>query len=570
MNELGIVLKQIAAERKNVWYSVLFGYIGGVTAAGLFAASGYLISKAALLPPVYTLTLLIAFIKVFGLVKAGSKYGERMVSHRATFNILAGIRVRFFEKLEPLAPGIFQKFRSGDLLARITGDVESLQNFFLRVYYPPIVLVFVFLSSMIFTAFYSFWFPLIFAAGLLLTGLLIPAVFALRRQKIEEKVRESRAVLSTDTAEVLYGFRDLKIYQQLNDKEKSLHHSSAAYIANQEKSSSQSMFNQSVNQAAGLLISWGVLAAGVYLVQQGELDGLFLAMLVMLSLSVFENASPMAALPPHLEDSRKASERLNEVTEIKPVTAIEPYETLSDEAPVIRFNDISYTHEGEERPAVNEVSFSIEAGSKTAIVGASGSGKSTIFQLLLGVLRTSEGDIQLQNKQISHIRSEDIWEKSNVVMQENHFFFGTVRDNLQIAREGLTDEEMLWMLEKVSLSRFSLDDPVLEKGENLSGGERQRLAIARVLLRKRSLWLLDEPLSSIDNVTSAEIMRYLEERTEDATVCLISHQLKGLEKMDRIIVMDGGRIAEQGTFTDLMDARGMFYEMKRIEQEILV
>ncbi|MBM7579275.1 thiol reductant ABC exporter subunit CydC [Jeotgalibacillus terrae] len=570
MNELGIVLRQIAAEKKNVWYSVLFGYIGGVTAAGLFAASGYLISKAALLPPVYTLTLLIAFIKVFGLVKAGSKYGERMVSHRATFNILAGIRVRFFEKLEPLAPGIFQKFRSGDLLARITGDVESLQNFFLRVYYPPLVLILVFLSSMIFTAFYSFWFPLIFAAGLLLTGLVIPAAFALRRQKIEEQVRESRAALSTDTAEVLYGFRDLKIYQQLESKEASLHQSAADYIANQERSSSQGMFNQSVNQAAGLLISWGVLAAGVYLVGEGQLDGVFLAMLVMLSLSVFENAAPMAVLPPHLEDSRKASARLNEVTDMKPVEAAEPYVTLSEEAPSIHFDAVSYTHEGEERPAVNQASFHIPAGSKTAIVGASGSGKSTIFQLLLGVLRTSEGDITLQDKSIRHIQSEDIWENSNVVMQENHFFFGTIRDNLQIAREGLTDEEMLWMLEKVSLTRFSLDDPVLEKGENLSGGERQRLAITRALLRKRSLWLLDEPLSSIDNVTSAEIMRYLGERTEDATVCLISHQLSGLEKMDQILVMDGGQIAEQGTYDELMTARGMFYEMKQIEQEILV
>lgn len=570
MRDLSIVLRQIAAEKKNVWYSVLFGYVGGVTAAGLFAASGYLISKAALIPPVYTLTLLIAFIKVFGLVKAGSKYGERMVSHRATFNILAGIRVRFFEKLEPLAPGIFQKFRSGDLLARITGDVESLQNFFLRVYYPPIVLVFVFISAMLFTTFYSFWFPLIFAAGLLLTGLVIPALFALRRQKIEEKVRESRAALSTDTAEVLYGFRDLKIYQQLDEKGASLRQSSAAYIANQEKSSSQSMFNQSVNQSAGLLISWIILAAGVYLVQQGQLDGLFLAMLVMLSLNIFENAAPMAVLPPHLEDSRKASSRLNEVTDMEPVTASEPYEILTDEAPAISFDSVSYTHEGEERPAVDHISFEIKAGSKTAIVGASGSGKSTIFQLLLGVLRTNDGDITLQDRPIRHIKSEDIWEKANVVMQENHFFFGTIRDNLHIAREGLADEEMLWVLEKVKLSRFTLDDPVLEKGENLSGGERQRLAIARALLRKRSLWLFDEPLSSIDNVTSSEIMRYLEERTEDATVCLISHQLNGLEKMDQIIVMDGGRIAEQGSYEELMAARGMFYEMKKIEQEILV
>ncbi|WP_227396323.1 thiol reductant ABC exporter subunit CydC [Jeotgalibacillus aurantiacus] len=570
MSDLRIVLKEIARERKDVWYSVLFGFLGGATTAGLFASSGYLISKAALVPPVYTLALMIAFLKVFGLAKAGSRYGERIYSHRATFNILARIRVNFFEKLEPLAPGIFQKFRSGDLLARIVGDVESLQNFFLRVYYPPVVLVLIFLSTMFFTAFYSIWISVLFLAGLLLTGLILPALFALRRKKLEEEVRETRAALSTDAAEVLYGFRDLKIYQQLVQKQEALRQSAASYVSNQEKTGSQGMLNQSFNQSAGLLVSWGVLAMSVYLAVNGELDALFLAMLVMLALTVFENATPMALLANHYEDSRHAAQRLNEVTDMKPAEAVEPFQSLEKTVLDLQFKDVSYTFEGESRPVVDSVSFSLPAGSKTAIVGASGSGKSTIFQLILGILRTDEGEVSIGGKNLKNVPSQEIWRHANVVMQENHFFFGTIRDNLMIAGEGLSDDELNEALHLMDLARFTLDDPVLEKGENLSGGERQRLAIARALLKGDRLWLLDEPTSSVDSVTENKVMSALFEKAENDTLLLISHRLTGLEQMDRILVMDHGKLVESGSYHELMEKKGVFFEMKQIEQEVFL
>jgi len=126
------------------------------------------------------------------------------------------------------------------------------------------------------------------------------------------------------------------------------------------------------------------------------------------------------------------------------------------------------------------------------------------------------------------------------------------------------------MLEQVKLGHFSLDDKVLEKGENLSGGEKQRLAISRALLRNSPLWLLDEPTSSIDALTEAHILGHLFAKAIEDTVILVSHRLTGLEKMDQIIVMDHGTIVEAGTFDELMDKKGYFYEMKQIEQSVFL
>ncbi|MGP4070818.1 thiol reductant ABC exporter subunit CydC [Halobacillus sp. B29] len=567
MKDISQMIKLVALEKKDVLLSILFGFLAGMSAVGLFASSGYLISRAALIPPLYALTVLIAFLKLFGFARALGRYAERYYSHRATFTMLSNIRVAFFEKLEPYAPRVFQKYRSGDLLARIVGDVESLQNFFLRVYYPPVVLVVIFLSTIVFTSIFSTSIAIVLLLGLVLTGVFVPYLFSLRQRTIENRVRESRGELSIDITEFLYGFRDLKIYQQLEDKEERLHESSASYIREQEREGMQRIFSHSVNTLVSLLVSWVVLGLGAYLVARGDLNGLFLAMLVMISLTVFENATPMAVLPSHLEDSKRASGRLfsigDEMIEDKGRLHLEGGESYGFE-----LSGVDFRFPEEERQTLQQVNLKIPAGSKTALVGPSGSGKSTLLQLLLKIHTSDQGEIWLNDHPMEHIDEESIWNRSNVVLQENHFFFGTVRENLQLAKDDLTDEQMLDVLRDVELGSFQLDYPVFEKGENLSGGEKQRLAIARAMLKGEQLWVLDEPTSSIDALTERKIYERLFKQAERDTLILVSHRLTGLELMDQIIVMDEGTIVEKGTYNELMHKQGYFYEMKQIEKSI--
>ncbi|MFU0790523.1 thiol reductant ABC exporter subunit CydC [Virgibacillus proomii] len=569
MKELAFVAKMMMKEKKDLILSIVFGFIAGIATVMLFSASGYLISKAAFAPPFYTLIILIASVKLLSFVRAFSRYGERFVSHRGTFTMLSQLRMAFYEKLEPLAPGIFQKYRSGDLLARIVGDVESLQNFFLRVVYPPIVLGLVFLSTIFFTTFYSIQTAILLLIGFLLTTIVIPALFAIRQRKIDSQVRMKRASLSTEVTELLYGFRDLKIYQQLQEKEKRLLETSYSYIKEQEQEERTTLFNQSLNNFVSLLVTWAVLAVGAYLIGQGNLEGIFLAMLVMISLTVFEEAPAMAVFPIHFNESKQSSERLFQMVEKndEPKDLTSPLEISG--APTVEMTDVTFSFSDEQRAAVKAAHIHLPAGSKTAIVGASGSGKSTLMQLILKLVTPNKGKVCMNGKDISDIHPEDIWQICNVVLQENHFFYGTIRDNLLLADDTATDDALHSVLAKVQLDHCQLDDSVYEKGENLSGGEKQRLAIARAMLKGGRFWLLDEPASSLDAITEQVIYRHLFRQAKDDTVVLISHRLAGMEQMDQIIVMEDGKIVETGTFTELMQKQGYFYEMKELESNLL-
>lgn len=566
MRQLKHVLWLTLREKRDVSLAVFFGFIAGLAGVALLASSGYLISKAALTSQITVLIVLGAGLKLFGLASALSRYAERLFSHRATFTMLSDLRSSFFEKLAPLAPGIFVRFRSGDLLARIVGDVESLQNFLLRVLYPPIVLGLVFLSTIFFSMYFSVWIALAIAAGMLLTIFAVPAIFAWRQRKIGSQKRKIRAALSTEATEFIYGFRDLKIHQELEAKERELKAFAEAYEEQRRKEGLEENLSQSANALVALLASLAVLGIGAYFTAAGELDGLYLAMLVMISIGAFENVAPMAVFPAHFEENRKAAMRLDEVVEEgRP-------ETGSLELPPggigIEVDGATFTYPGEERAALKDLRLAIKSGTKNAVVGPSGSGKSTLLQLLLNVLPADGGTVRFNGHALGELDPENLWGRMNVVLQENHFFFGTVKSNLQIANEAASDRELKEALDRVMLDGLALEQVVQEKGQNLSGGQKQRLAIARALLKGQSLWLMDEPLSSVDGATAKTIYAALFEAHKTDTFVVISHDLSGLEEMDQIIVMEAGRIVESGTYTELMDRKGYFYEMKEIEKSV--
>lgn len=567
MKELTEVLKLTLREKRDVSLAIVFGVLAGLASVALLASSGYLISKAALTGQMTVLIVIGASLKLFGLSSAVSRYSERLLSHRATFTMLGNLRVSFFEKLAPLAPEIYGKYRSGDLLARIIGDVESLQNFLLRVFYPPVVLFLVFTGTILFTLYFSVSTALLLALGYLLTAVAVPAYFAWRKHRKDWKIRESRGALSTEAAEFLFGFRDLKIYQQLDNKEQQMSALIDSYTDEQINEGKEEVYSQSLNGLVALLVSLAILTVGAYATAAGELDGLFLAMLVMISLGVFENVTPMAAFPGYFEESRKAAVRLDSVVAETP--RARGTEELAAGPLAIAARNLAYSFPGEPRPALKNISLNLPAGSKTAIVGPSGSGKSTLLAVLMNVLPPASGTVLLNGRPSEKFLQDSIWRRMNAVLQENHFFYGTIRSNLQIADPVADDTQMTAALDCVELGRFSLDMAVEEKGQNLSGGERQRLAIARAILKKSALWLLDEPVSSVDAATGRIIYERLFEDHPDDTFVIVSHDLAGLDKMDLIIVLENGELIEWGSYEELMERQGSFYGLKKLEQQIM-
>lgn len=566
MNELKHVLKLTLIEKKDVSIAIFFGFLAGIASVALMGSSGYLISKAALTSQMTTLVVMAACLKLFGFASALSRYGERLYSHRATFTMLSHLRVSFFERLTPLAPGIFGKYRSGDLLSRIVGDVESLQNFLLRVFYPPVVLSIVFLSTIFFSSFFSIGIALVMLIGMLLTVVIVPALFSIRKRKTDGQVRAMRGSLAVEATEFLYGFRDLKIHQQLGKKEQLLKKEADQYDEGQRKEGLEENLAQSINSLVALLVSFFVLGVGAYFVAAGELEGLYLAMLVMISIAAFENVAPMAAFPAYFEESRKAAVRLEEIVAVP--GAAQGIGKLPDRPLEINLKEASFSYPGEAALAVDGVSLQLKPGTKTAVVGPSGSGKSTLMQLLLNVFPVDQGQLSIGGKPVETLDQEAIWQEMNIVLQENHFFFGTIRSNLSIANPAASDEEMERTLAQVQLELFPLEMKVEEKGQNLSGGQKQRLAIARALLKGKSLWFLDEPVSSVDSVTGRAIYEELFRQGHNDTFVVISHDLVGLEKMDQIAVMENGRIVEIGSYNELMKKHSYFYQLKQIENSV--
>lgn len=279
----------------------------------LFASSGYLISKAALTPPIYTLTVFIACIKLLGFISAGSRYGERYFSHRTTFNILSRLRVSFLKSWSHWCPRFFlnigAEISSPELSAMWKRCKTSFCVFFIRRSYP---------LSYFYGPFFHFVLFLLYCLGVMYrfdfhhcpnSGLLC---FQTKKSRASCSAKPREFIDRSDG--VFYGFRDLKIYQQLEHKQEKLIQRSDAYLKEQEREAIHNLFSQSVNTFVSLIISWVILLLGVYFVAGGQLDGIFLAMLVMISLTVFEHAAPMAAFPSYLEDSRQAAARLSDAT----------------------------------------------------------------------------------------------------------------------------------------------------------------------------------------------------------------------------------------------------------------
>ncbi|WP_411342533.1 thiol reductant ABC exporter subunit CydC [Paenibacillus sp. WLX1005] len=568
MSELSIFARAMLQERKDILLSIGAGFLAGIAGVALFSMSGYLISKTVFLPPLYTLILLASLVKLLGLTRAASRYGERLYSHRATFSLLSRLRTTFFARLIPLSPNVLNRQRSGDLLAVIVGDVESLQFYFLRVAYPPMIVISVFLATVIFTSFFSIWIALLFVLGMILIAFVVPAVIR-KGQQSQGAVRKRRAAFSTEAAEMMYGFIDLKVYRRLQQREQHLAQISEELTEMQHNDATRLLRGQSLHALTTFIMSWCVLAVGAWLIVDGSMEGIFLAMLIMTAMTVFDESAAMATLPAYKQDSEFAAKRLNEIVPQTPPVP-EPVQSLQHDAAVdIELEHVYFRYENDWRWTLQDISLQLPSGSKTAIVGASGSGKTSLLELLLKLHNADQGQISLNGVPIREWNTDSIWKQSRVLLQQGHFFRGTLRENLLIEPNAFTDAQLTDLLEQVNLGHKKLDDLMLEKGENWSDGEKQRLALVRAMLTSGQVWLLDEPTSSLDYVTERHILRLLMERVQDATLVMVSHRLTGLEDMDQIVVMDQGKIVENGTYCELMAQRGYFYELKQLELELI-
>jgi ATP-binding cassette subfamily C protein CydC len=297
--------------------------------------------------------------------------------------------------------------------------------------------------------------------------------------------------------------------------------------------------------------TFGVLWLSIPLVTSGGIDGVYLALLALVSIAAFEVVQPLTLAVQHLEAGKAAGRRIFDLIDSLPAV-------VESQAPLpapcefdLELRDVSFRYDPEGSLVLKDVSFSLPAGSRLAITGASGCGKSTLVNLLLRFWDREGGSVTLGGQDVRDYGLEMLRSCFGVVPQDVYLFNASVRDNLLLANPDATDEQLVAACEQALLHdvvrRLPLgyDTPVGENGQLFSGGERQRLAIARVILKDAPIIILDEPTANLDPDTERRLMSSLEPFLAGRSVLIISHRRAVLETADRVLVMQGGRLTSR-------------------------
>ncbi|MDW8544013.1 MULTISPECIES: thiol reductant ABC exporter subunit CydC [Staphylococcus] len=532
---------------KDLILSILVGVVGSLVALGMFFLSGYMITQSALGAPLFALMVLIVSVKMFGFLRAVARYIERLLSHRTTFTMLRDVRVQFFKKLLPVVPDVYRKFNSSDLIARMIGRVEALQNIYLRVYYPPVVIGLTAIVTMVTIFYFSYIHAVIICLSMLATLIVIPWLSAKRARILKRQVNEVQGEFLSQFYDYKEGYDELTRFNQTEYYKKQVIEQLDAYESVQAKEQRfLSLYEYSLNVVA-MIALFLTLYLGVVQVQNQQLDVVYLTSIVLMMLTLFEQAIPMSNVAYYKADTDQALTDINEVIAHPMTQGNESMQIgTSDALPLMQLKDVDFKYWNQSTPVLSQIRLVINKGEHVAIVGPSGSGKSSLLQLMLGLYQSDEGEVLLHQQHISKILNEDKYSYINALLQSQQLFDGTVRENLFSEQE---DDVLREVLDRLGLAHINLDRVITLSGQTLSGGEIQRLALARLLLKPSSLWILDEPTTALDVHHTNVVMDLVHKHAE--TLVVATHDLRLLPNFDKIIVMQEGAILEEGSYETL-------------------
>ena len=540
-----------AGQRRWIAVGALLGFLAVGSNVALMAVSAYLISKAALVSNVADVALAITAVRVLAIGRAALRYFERTVTHRATFAILADLRVWFFASIEPLAPARLATRRSGDLLTRIVGDIETLEDFYVRVVLPPIVAGLVALFAAVGLGVLDVTLGLTLAAFLVASGIVLPLIGRRLSRDPGAVAIAKRGEFGATLVDGINGLADLvALDRAAAHRDRVLALGTGLDAAGERLALVRSATSATASMLAGLA-GVTVLAIGIGLVEAGRLDPVFLAALPLVALASFEVIGPLAQAFASWDSNKAAAERLFELTDARPEVADPAPATgpaiasAPTTAPGIEIRGLRFRYGPDEPHVIDGLDLSIAPGTSFAIVGPSGSGKSTIVNLLLRFWEYDEGEIRIGGREIRGDRAEDIRRLLSVVPQDVHLFDATIRDNLAVADADVTDERIEEACRLAQVHAFietlpqGYETRVGENGVLLSGGERQRLAIARAIIKDAPILILDEATANLDVETEAALLDSLAPFMVGRTTIVISHRMSVAARTDRQLVLGG-------------------------------
>jgi len=496
----------------------------------------------------------------------------RILSVQAQF-LISELRAQVQKKVLSLPISFFDNTKSGALVSRIMSDVEGVRNL--------IGTGLVQLVGGTITAVISMFLLIQISPSMTFFTLLPVAIFgvvALKAFKYIRPIFRNRGKINAEVngrlIETLAGVRVIKAFNAENQENETFEKGVDKLFQNVKKSLTATALMTSSSTLLLGIASTGIMGIGGYKIMSGELTvGDFLSFTLLLGFMIAPIVQ-MSNIGSQLTEALAGLDRTEELMNMK---AEEDDEARTIELKNIKgeitFKDVSFSYE-EEKEVLHNIDFQVPAGSVTALVGSSGSGKSTIAGLSATFLNPKSGSITIDQQDMSKVKLSSYRKHLGVVLQDEFLFEGTIRENILFPRPNATEEELQKAVKAAYVNEFTdrfdkgLDTLIGERGVKLSGGQRQRLAIARAILANPKIIILDEATSSLDTESESLIQKSLSELIKDRTTIVIAHRLSTIKKADQILVIEAGRIAERGTHEELIKAEGRYYDLYTYQSKI--
>ncbi|MFA0085675.1 heme ABC transporter ATP-binding protein/permease CydC [Vibrio sp. 10N.261.51.F12] len=546
-------------------FATLFASIGLLTLSGWFisasAVAGLTIARET-----FNYMLPGAGVRGAAMGRTAGRWGERVVSHNATFKLLTDLRVFFFTKLAPLIPSKAINIRDADMLNRLVADVDAMDHVYLRLVSPIVVGFFgiVGLTALL------YWFDASLAltlGGILLALLIVwPVLFYYLGKNNGHELTMNKADLRVRTLDWLQGYSELTLFGAESRYRHAILDAQHKLLSNQYVHAKVSGLAQGLLILANgwllILILW-LSADGV----AGNQPDPLIALMVFATMASFELLMPIAGAFQFLGQTLTSARRLNEVILAEPEVQFSTEPVTHSGAYSIEFSDVEFGYPDAHHNALDGVSISVGAGEKLAIVGQTGSGKSTLLQLISRYWDVQSGSLTIAGQDIKAWSEPQLRESMSIVSQRVDILNGTLRDNLLMAQPDAGDNVLANALLQVNLASLledaGLDTWLGEGGRQLSGGEKRRIGIARAVLHDAPILLLDEPTEGLDKQTEQQIMSLFEEHFKSKTVIFITHRLVNLSSFNAICLLEQGQIIEHGSHAQLMANQARYFELNQ-------
>ncbi|WP_429911988.1 thiol reductant ABC exporter subunit CydC [Glycocaulis sp.] len=562
----------LALARPDRWWlraGAVLAILTLLAGIGLLSLSGWFITAAAIagaagLGRSFNYLFASGGVRGFAMARTLGRYAERLATHEATFRILARLRLWVFDRAAPLVPAGLGGLRAGDLLSRVTGDVDALDGLYLRLVTPALSALFGALAVVLILAFTAPAAILPVIGLFILSGVGLPLLAAKLGQSAGENVTQSASDTRSEAADLIAGMAELKAYGAETEVLSRLDRASDSWISGQRRLAGLALMNTAVLAFAGP----ASFVAGFLSAAASGASPPLAALAGFIAFGLFEAAAPLVLAGEQYGRTLSAAKRLKALDDLRP--AMEEPDTplpLPDGHDVV-FSSVGFTYPGgQSRPALQDVSFTLPEGGRVALVGASGSGKSSIIRLLMGFYAPDSGDIQLGGTDLAALGPARTRERLSLVDQRADLLSTTVRANLLLARPDATESQLWQALEQARAADFvrALPDGLLtwigEEGRLVSGGQARRIALARAFLRDAPVMLLDEPTEGLDSRTEAEFLDALDawlDADPRRSVLIVTHRPALLARAREVLVMEHARIVQTGSADALAAEDGAF------------